>query len=88
MLWNEDEKLIDFSGVDGQELVMLFLGSQFIGKYYGTEIIRWIKINKDINAINVNEQNENKLKFYLKQEFEIDSRSEKMDFKKFIQYYI
>ncbi|KRN75663.1 hypothetical protein IV73_GL000156 [Weissella kandleri] len=82
MLWYDDEALIGFSGVDGQELVMLFLDPQFIGKHYGTRIIDWLKMNRNINSIDVNEQNENALKFYLKQGFEIDSRSEKDGFDK------
>lgn len=82
MLWYEDETLIGFSGVDEQELVMLFLDPRFIGKHYGTQIIDWLKKNKNINKIDVNEQNENALNFYLKQGFEIDSRSAKDGFAK------
>ncbi|MFL1695790.1 GNAT family N-acetyltransferase [Weissella kandleri] len=82
MLWYENETLIGFSGVDKQELVMLFLDPQFIGNHYGTQIIDWLKMNRNISSIDVNEQNENALKFYLKQGFEIDSRSEKDGFDK------
>ncbi|WP_206212038.1 GNAT family N-acetyltransferase [Weissella coleopterorum] len=82
MLWYENDNLIGFSGVDGYELVMLFLDPKFIGNHYGTNIITWLKSNKGINKIDVNEQNEKALQFYLKQGFEIDSRSQADGFDK------
>ncbi|MBC2061191.1 GNAT family N-acetyltransferase [Listeria marthii] len=76
LLWFSGEKVIGFSGTSERELDMLFLDPAFIGEGFGSQILGWLVGNKQINQVDVNEQNENAKRFYLKHGFVVASRSE------------
>lgn len=74
-LWVDDDKVIGFSGINNDELVMLFLDPEFIGKGYGSKILLNLVETENIKRMDVNTQNEHAKKFYLDHGFEIDSES-------------
>lgn len=76
LLWYEDEQLIGFSGTQDEELAMLFLDPEFIGKKFGSKVLSWLLENKNIQKIDVNAQNKNAKAFYLKHGFTIASEDE------------
>ncbi|EAC4953472.1 TPA: GNAT family N-acetyltransferase [Listeria monocytogenes] len=76
LLWFSGEEVIGFSGMSERELDMLFLDPAFIGEGFGSQILGWLVGNKQINQVDVNEQNEIATRFYLKQGFVVASRSE------------
>jgi putative acetyltransferase len=75
-LWEDDNKVIGFSGINNDELVMLFLDPEFIGNGYGSKILLDLVENESIKRIDVNTQNEYAKKFYLTHGFEIESEDE------------
>lgn len=81
-IWSLDEQLIGFSGTRDHELDMLFLEPEKIGSGYGHQILTWLIENKQINKIDVNEQNLPAKEFYLKHGFKIVSRSQRDGFDK------
>lgn len=44
-LWEDNGEIVGFSGVSAEELVMLFLDPDFIGKRYGSQNINWADWN-------------------------------------------
>ncbi|MBC2118533.1 GNAT family N-acetyltransferase [Listeria marthii] len=76
LLWFSGEEVVGFSGTSERELDMLFLDPAFIGEGFGSQILGWLVGNKQINQVDVNEQNENAKRFYLKHGFVVASRSE------------
>ncbi|EAC8432752.1 GNAT family N-acetyltransferase [Listeria monocytogenes] len=76
LLWFSGEKIVGFSGTREQELEMLFIDPAFTGKGLGSQILGWLIEEKQINQVDVNEQNENAKRFYLKHGFVISSRSD------------
>ncbi|MBO0466906.1 GNAT family N-acetyltransferase [Enterococcus plantarum] len=75
-VWTEGDKIIGFSGVDGNKLEMLFLDPLHIGKGYGKQVITNLLKMKDIQLIDVNEQNQSAKAFYHVMGFEEYARSE------------
>lgn len=82
LIWSIDEQPIAFSGTNGNELDMLFLDANNIGAGYGHQILSWLIQNKQVDKIDVNEQNDRAKNFYLKHGFKVVSRSEKDGFDK------
>lgn len=76
LLWFSGEEIIGFSGTSERELDMLFIDPAFIGQGFGSQILAWLMEERQINQVDVNEQNENAKRFYLKHEFVVASRSE------------
>lgn len=76
LLWFADEEIVGFSGTSERELEMLFLDPVATGNGYGSQILSWLIENKRINLVDVNEQNENATRFYLKHGFLVSSRSD------------
>lgn len=76
LLWFSGEEIVGFSGTSEQELDMLFIDPAFTGQGLGSQILTWLMEEKQINQVDVNEQNENAKRFYLKHGFVISSRSE------------
>ncbi|MBC2121892.1 GNAT family N-acetyltransferase [Listeria marthii] len=76
LLWFSGEEIIGFSGTSERELDMLFLDPAFIGEGFGSQILGRLVGNKQINQVDVNEQNEIATRFYLKHGFVVASRSE------------
>ncbi|WP_338064554.1 GNAT family N-acetyltransferase [Vagococcus coleopterorum] len=82
-VWSIDgQQPIGFSGTSDNELDMLFLDPEKIGGGYGHQILTWLIEHKQINKIDVNEQNHRAKDFYLKHGFKIVSRSERDGFDK------
>lgn len=75
-LWKDNHEIIGFSGTIQNELVMLFLDPDFIGKQYGSRILTDLIKTENINRIDVNAQNEHALNFYLNHGFKIESEDE------------
>ncbi|HAB0008712.1 TPA_asm: GNAT family N-acetyltransferase [Listeria monocytogenes] len=75
-LWFSGEEVVGFSGTSERELDMLFLNPIATGNGYGSQILSWLIENKRINLVDVNEQNENATRFYLKHGFVVSSRSD------------
>lgn len=75
-VWTEGDKIIGFSGVDGNKLEMLFLDPRHIGKGYGKQVMTNLLKMKDIQLIDVNEQNQSAKAFYHVMGFEEYARSE------------
>ncbi|MBC2144258.1 GNAT family N-acetyltransferase [Listeria innocua] len=75
-LWFAGEQVVGFSGTSERELDMLFLDPVATGNGYGSQILGWLIENKQINLVDVNEQNENATIFYLKHGFVVSSRSD------------
>ncbi|EAE8345641.1 GNAT family N-acetyltransferase [Listeria monocytogenes] len=76
LLWFAGEEIVGFSGTSERELDMLFLDPVFTSNGYGSQILAWLIENKWINQVDVNEQNENATRFYLKHGFVVSSRSD------------
>lgn len=72
-LWKDEQHIIGFSGTSEDELVMLFLDPDFIGKQYGHKILLELIAAESIKKIDVNTQNEPAKSFYLNHGFEIAS---------------
>lgn len=73
LLWYDEINLVGFSGVSEDELVMLFLDPDFIGKGYGSKVLRYLIENADIKKIDVNTQNEQAKQFYISHGFRVAS---------------
>ncbi|GGC75447.1 GNAT family N-acetyltransferase [Enterococcus wangshanyuanii] len=81
-LWTDEERVVGFSGIDEDELVMLFLDPAFIGKGYGSKILTYLINNDGIKRIDVNTQNKQAKAFYLHHGFTIESEDERDGFGK------
>jgi putative acetyltransferase len=72
-LWYVENSLVGFSAINKGHLEMLFLKPNETGKGYGKQIIRLLIDNLGITTVDVNKQNENAKRFYLKNGFSIVS---------------
>ncbi|SFL38587.1 putative acetyltransferase [Gracilibacillus orientalis] len=75
-LWYEKDELLGFSGINEHHLEMLFLKPDKIGKGYGQAIISSLIKDFNIKTVDVNKDNENATKFYIKNGFHILNQSE------------
>lgn len=75
-LWRDGHQIIGFSGTSQDELVMLFLDPDFIGKRYGSRILSELIETEGIKRVDVNTQNECGKMFYLNHGFKIESEDE------------
>ncbi|EME8181963.1 TPA: GNAT family N-acetyltransferase [Enterococcus faecium] len=75
-LWEDNGEIVGFSGVSAEELVMLFLDPDFIGKRYGSQVLIELIEIEDIKRIDVNSQNKYAKHFYLSHGFEIESEED------------
>lgn len=81
-IWTSDDQLIGFSGTSDKELEMLFLDPEKTGAGFGQQILTWLIEHKQINKVDVNEQNKRAKDFYLKHGFKIMARSDRDGFDK------
>lgn len=72
-LWYIEDQLIGFSGVHQSHLEMLFLDPDLTGKGYGTQMIRSLIEDYGVTSVDVNKDNENATRFYLKSGFTVVS---------------
>ncbi len=73
---DRNNNIVGIMGVSENSLEMLFVDSAFFGKGVGKTLILHAINNLKINKVDVNEQNEQALKFYKHFGFKINSRSD------------
>lgn len=79
---NELGNILGFIGIDENKVEMLFILSSSFKKGIGKRLLNYVIQNRNINELDVNEQNENAVEFYKYMGFEVISRSEKDGFGK------
>lgn len=73
---NSEGKIIGFIGTADKKIEMLFVDPEYFKKSFGKTLIKYAMENKAIDEVDVNEQNDKALKFYLHMGFEVISRDE------------
>ena len=73
---DENNEIRGFIGVSDDAVEMLFLDPGSMGKGVGKQLLRYVIDELRITKVDVNEQNEQALKFYQHFGFNITSRSE------------
>ncbi len=73
---NSSSEIIGFSGVAGENLEMLFIAPSYTGKGIGKTLLQNAINELNVNKVDVNEQNQKAVDFYLHQGFKIIDRSE------------
>jgi len=73
---NTDKKIIGFMGVADRQLEMLFIHPEYRGMGVGKSLLTYSIHELNVNKVDVNEQNEQAVEFYMHCGFEIISRSE------------
>jgi len=73
----KNNKLIGFLGVADRKIEMLFVDADEIGKGYGKHLLDYAFRELKADKVDVNEQNQNAVKFYNKFGFETYGREEK-----------
>ncbi len=73
-LW-KDESIAGFAGVADKNLEMLFIHPDFFGKGFGKTLLNYCLKELEVEKVDVNEQNEQALGFYLHMGFEVTERS-------------
>jgi len=68
-----NNEISGFLGMKGKSLEMLFISPTQIGKGLGKSLLHFA-IKKGVNRVEVNEQNEAALEFYLRFGFQVESR--------------
>ncbi|MCD8878986.1 GNAT family N-acetyltransferase [Staphylococcus kloosii] len=76
-LWFNENEVVGFSGINKQNLEMLFIAPEHFHKGYGTEILQYLIRENDIKYVDVNKDNHNALKFYQKNGFKQYKESKK-----------
>ena len=79
---NELGNILGFIGIDENKVEMLFILSSSFKKGIGKRLLNYVIQNRNINELDVNEQNENAVEFYKYMGFEVISRYEKDGFGK------
>lgn len=74
--WLNNNEVIGFSGTDDDKLEMLFLHPNFFKQGLGSKIIQQLIDQDKIKYVDVNKDNTNATKFYLKNGFEKYDESE------------
>lgn len=70
------KRIIGFSGVLDGKIEMLFIHPEWFGKGLGKSLLRYAVDHQGATEVDVNEQNEQAVGFYLKNGFEVVGRSE------------
>lgn len=76
-LWFYDKEVIGFSGINDENLEMLFIDPKHFNKGYGTIILQSLIQEDKIQYVDVNKDNQHALKFYIKNGFKAYSESQK-----------
>lgn len=74
ILRNEKNKITAFMGLSDELIEMLFVHPNEQGKGYGKRLIDYAVNKKQITKVDVNEQNEKAMRFYLKRGFDVTGR--------------
>ncbi|GGP09160.1 GNAT family N-acetyltransferase [Oceanobacillus neutriphilus] len=78
-MWYQNDRFIGFSGVNEKHLEMLFLDPRETGYGFGSNILTSLIENDGINSVDVNEDNKQAADFYLKNGFQVISKSKQDD---------
>ena len=73
---NREGKIAAFMGLSDELIEMLFVHPDEQGKGYGRRLLEYATRRKQINKVDVNEQNDKALGFYLRMGFRIIGRDE------------
>ena len=73
---NWERKIAAFMGLSDELIEMLFVHPDEQGKGYGRRLLEYATRRKQINKVDVNEQNDKALGFYLRMGFRIIGRDE------------
>ena len=73
---NEKEEIAAFMGLSDELIEMLFVSPSEQGKGYGRRLLEYATRRKQMNKVDVNEQNDKALGFYLRMGFRIIGRDE------------
>ncbi len=73
---NENSKMMGFMGIADRKVEMLFVLPDYFRQGVGTKLMLYALNELDINAVDVNEQNNSAFIFYKKLGFEVIKRSE------------
>ena len=73
---NNDKKIVGFFGVSDQNLEMLFIHPEYMGKGIGKILLDYSISHLEVTKVDVNEQNEKAVGFYKHFGFETIKRSE------------
>lgn len=73
---DEDQRIIGFIGTSGENIEMLFLHPDFIGKGVGRMLIEYAIKTLGTTRVDVNEQNPKAVRFYECAGFKVIGRSE------------
>lgn len=76
-LWSDAKEVIGFSGTKDKNLEMLFIDPIYFKKGYGTKILQTLIQENKVQYVDVNKDNHNAIKFYIKNGFEKYRESEK-----------
>ncbi|WP_340139013.1 GNAT family N-acetyltransferase [Mammaliicoccus sciuri] len=68
-LWLYDGEAVGFSGINEDNLEMLFIDPEHFRKGFGTEILQHLLAEDHIQKVDVNKDNEQALNFYIKNGF-------------------
>jgi putative acetyltransferase len=79
---DSDNNVIGFIGVAGTEIDMLFIHPDWRGKGIGRRLIRYAVDVRGARTLDVNEQNEQAVGFYLKMGFQVEGRADEDGFGK------
>jgi len=71
-----EDQIIGFMGIDGKFLQMLFVHPDFRGKEVGKQLLHFAITEKQVDKVDVNEQNLQAIGFYEKLGFKTFSRTE------------
>jgi putative acetyltransferase len=73
-VFNNQSEMIGFFGVSFNRLEMMFLKPSYIGKGLGAQLLHFAITSMYVDELDVNEQNEQALKFYRKNGFKLVER--------------
>lgn len=87
-LWFDGEEIIDFSGTNEKNLEMLFINPKHFKKGYGTKILQYLIQENKVQYFDVNKDNQNVVKFYIKSGLKNIRNHKKTNKAEIIQPYI
>lgn len=73
---NSEGRITGFIGTADRKIEMLFVDPEYFGMSLGKTLIKYVMKNREIDEVDVNEQNDKALKFYLHMGFEVILRDE------------
>lgn len=72
---NENDKIMGFCGISGNNLEMLFISPDYMRQGVGSHLCRHVILKRGVTAVDVNEQNKEAIVFYKHLGFKTIGRS-------------